>query len=363
MIQEEYNRYARQIVLNDFGIEGQLKLKKAKVLVIGAGGLGCPLLQYVVSSGIGSIGIVDGDQVSLSNLQRQILFSTDDIGKNKAQVASGKLQLLNPHVKIEVYPTYISATNCKEIMSSYDIIADCTDNFTTRYLINDAAVQLNKPVVYAALYKFQGQVSVFNFENGPSYRCLFPKDVTKTETENCSEAGIWPVLPGIVGCMQANELMKAITGTGTVLSGALLTYDSKTNATHILKFKRNDYQISLAQSADLVTEYCPTPFDKSLDFDHFNALSHDRNTLTVDLREPEELTIPGLQGAVNYPFSKLENWKQSLPKDQKILLYCSGGKRSQKILEVLLSQGYDGYELKNGLPLQNETSLKAQTNQ
>jgi len=224
---ENKEQYIRQIQLPEIGDRGQEKLFNAKVLVVGAGGLGCPALQYLVATGIGTIGIVDFDIVSLSNLHRQILYSREDIGELKVNVAKKQLAKINPNCKIMTYDAMLSAKNAATIIREYDIIIDATDMIPARYLINDTCIQLDKPFVYGAVYKYQGQVAVFNFENGPTYRCLFP-DVPTSKIENCNDRGILPVLPGIIGLMQATETIKIITGLGKPLSGVVGIFDVKT---------------------------------------------------------------------------------------------------------------------------------------
>lgn len=227
---EHYNeRYARHYALSDFGFEGQQKLLQAKVLVIGAGGLGCPVLQYLAAAGIGTIGIVDHDYISLSNLQRQTLYLTEDIGKMKAEVASFKLQKLNPEIKIETHQVELTSKNAWDIISEYDIVVDGTDNFAARYLINDACVLLNKSLIFGAIFKYEGQVAVFNSdfknENKTNYRHLFPNPPNPEDVQNCNDVGVLGVLPGMIGTMQANEVIKLITGIGEILDGKLLTFN------------------------------------------------------------------------------------------------------------------------------------------
>jgi len=218
------NRYSRHIALSEIGQAGQNKLLNAKVLVIGAGGLGCPILQYLADAGVGNIGIVDFDTIELSNLQRQVLFGSASIGLNKAEAAKTRLQDLNNTISITAYPKKLTHQNSLSLFKNYDIIVDGTDNFETRYLINDAAIITNKPVVFGAIYKFEGQVSVFNYKAGPSYRCLFSNQQEKEQSGHCEDLGVLGVLPGIIGSMQANEVLKIILEIGNILSGKLLIY-------------------------------------------------------------------------------------------------------------------------------------------
>ncbi len=239
----ELIRYQRQLQLKELGLTGQQKLKQAKVLVIGAGGLGCPVLQYLVSSGVGEIGIVDFDSVSISNLQRQVLYSMNDIGKLKVECAILCLSKQNEYVRLKGFPVELNNSNTIEIFKDYDIVVDGTDNFETRYLINDAAVLLNKPLVYGAVYRFEGQVSVFNYQknnlSGPTYRCLFPESPASDSFINCTETGVLGVVPGMIGCMQANEVIKIITGIGEVLSGKLVVVNTLTMRSEIILLDRS----------------------------------------------------------------------------------------------------------------------------
>jgi len=232
-------RYSRHIALSEVGLLGQLKISESKVLVIGAGGLGAPLLLYLTAAGIGTIGIVDFDTVSLSNLQRQVLFREQDLNLNKADIAKARLRARNSEINITSYPVALSTSNALEILKTYDIVVDCTDNFRTRYLINDACVKLNKPFVFAAIYKFEGQLSVFNYAGGPTYRCLFPSPPKAGEVPNCEEAGVLGVLPGILGAYQANEVLKIILNIGEVLSGKLVSINLLTNQQKSFQFKKN----------------------------------------------------------------------------------------------------------------------------
>jgi len=249
LTKEEINRYSKQISLNEINTSGQERLKEARVLVIGAGGLGCPVIQYLAAAGVGVIGIVDFDTVELSNLQRQVIFSTHDIGESKAKIASEKITLLNPHVNALVYNTKFISDNATDIISLYDVVVDCTDNFETRYVINDTCVMIDKPFVYGGIYKFEGQMSVFNFQTkdgvkGPTYRCAFPDVAEDALMINCSLTGVIGTLPGIIGVLQANEVIKIITGHGEVCSGKILLYDSLVNIFTSIKIKRNEEAVN-----------------------------------------------------------------------------------------------------------------------
>ena len=229
-------RYQRHLALPEIGWDGQQKLRRAKVLVVGAGGLGCPVLQYLTAAGVGVIGIMDHDVVSLSNLQRQVLYNTGSVGRKKVEVAQEMLQALNPEVAFGIHPEKLTEANALAIIDPYDFVVDCTDNLKARYVINDACVQAGKPFVYGSIYQFEGQVSVFNYQNGPTYRCVF--DEGAAEPPNCAEMGVLGVLPGIIGSYQALEAIKLITGIGELLSGKLLIVNTLTHVQRIIQLKR-----------------------------------------------------------------------------------------------------------------------------
>lgn len=240
-------RYNKQIALPEVGEAGQQKLAEAKVLVIGAGGLGCPALQYLVAAGIGTIGIVDGDVVNETNLHRQVLYTKSDVGKPKVKVAAERLYQLNPEVKINTYSEFLTAKNAMDIVANYELIVDATDNFAARYRINDICVKLDKPFVYGAIHRFEGQISVFNYKGGPTYRCLFPDKPAENQIPNCNETGVLGVLPGIVGTYQTTEVLKMILGVGEVLSGKLMTLNLFTNSNQVFEFSRNEEQVQKAK--------------------------------------------------------------------------------------------------------------------
>lgn len=236
----EKERYSRQLILQGFGADAQQKLKQSSILVIGTGGLGCPALTYLASAGIGTIGIADDDKVALSNLPRQILYTTDDVGEYKVIASKQRLTAMNPHCNITIYKERVTRDNVLQMMKAYDVVVDGSDNFQTRYLLNDACVMLKKPLVYGAISGFEGQVSVFNYNNGPTYRCLFPEPPAPGDMPSCNEAGVVGVLPGIIGTMQATEAIKILTGIGTVLSGKLLTIDLLKNQTNYFDVAVNE---------------------------------------------------------------------------------------------------------------------------
>ena len=246
--EEEKKRYYRQFIAGIFGLEEQMKLKRAKILVIGAGGLGCPALTYLTSAGVGNIGIADDDKVSLSNLTRQILYTVEDTGKYKASAAKSRLQKINPECNITPYIQKLTKNNAPEIISGYNVVIDGTDNIQTRYLLDDTCAILKKPLVYGAIFKFEGQVSVFNYQGGPAYRNLFPETDLLTNMPSCNETGVLGVLPGILGIYQATEAIKIITGIGNVLSGKLLTFNLLNNHTEYFDIPANKTTLVNKQS-------------------------------------------------------------------------------------------------------------------
>lgn len=344
---EKYNeRYARHYSLSDFGPEGQQKLSGAKVLVIGAGGLGCPVLQYLAAAGIGILGIADHDQVSLSNLQRQILFSTDDIGSPKAEIASQKLQKLNPEITLNTYAVELTAKNAWDLISDYDVVVDCTDNFTSRYLINDACVLLGKPLVFAAIYKYEGQVSVFNVHykgtDPVNYRNLFPNPPEPDEVQDCNEVGVLGVLPGMIGIMQASEVIKLVTGIGEVLAGKLLTFNMLTYQILVMDISSNDSEIKEIPADRESFEkmnysfFCGVPGTviRELNRDEFITKNSELTTTTVDVRETGELPAADFSH-IQIPLSELKD-RISEIRGEQILLFCQSGKRSLKAAEILI---------------------------
>ena len=344
------SRYSRHIILSEIRQEGQDKLNNSKVLVIGAGGLGCPVLQYLVAAGIGTVGIVDFDKVDISNLQRQVLFGTSSVGINKAIAAKKRLEDLNETINIYAIPEQLTTKNALQIFLDYDIIVDGTDNFSTRYLINDAALQLNKPVVYGAIYKFEGQVSVFNYNNGPSYRCLFPKPPQKGSIANCSEVGVLGVLPGIIGTMMANEVIKIILNFEGVLSGKLLCYNSKTTEVSTLKINRNPAEIDKIKSQPYLShlsfeDNCTTV--KEITYDELNFK---KSIQFIDVRELHEEPIIELPNSLYIPLRELENNLNQIDTSKSIVAFCQSGMRSNKAVEILLNNNITNcYSLKGGV--------------
>lgn len=341
-----YERYQRQIILKEFGEAGQQKLLQSKVLVIGAGGLGCPALQYLAAAGVGTIGIVDDDVVSISNLHRQPLYSTFDIGYSKAEKAKHALTRLNPDINIVAYNERLTPKNALALLANYDIVIDGTDNFASRYLINDACVLLHKTLVYGAVSQFEGQVAVFNAQptNGNipvNYRDLFPHPPKDGEVLNCAEAGVLGVLPGIIGTMQANETIKLITGMGKPLINSLLTYNALNNGMYELALSARQESKSLIPATAAAfeqTDYnwlCATniqPFE--IDIAAFNHLLNSNTAEIIDVRELSELPLPT---AFTYTQIPLSVFKENIAaiKGETVILFCQSGKRSLQAAQML----------------------------
>jgi molybdopterin/thiamine biosynthesis adenylyltransferase/rhodanese-related sulfurtransferase len=334
-------RYSRQIILPEIGEMGQQKLQDARVLVIGAGGLGCPVLQNLASVGVGNIGIVDGDVVDESNLHRQLLYTIKDCGKSKAETAKKAVLELNPEINVIVFPEFFTAQNATRIIEGYQIIVDCTDAIAVRYLINDVAVAKRIPVVYASIHKFEGQVSVFNYKNGPSYRCLFPEQESLNVVPNCVESGVLGILPNTLGTFQATEVIKIILGIGTVLSGKLLIYDALYFQTQTINFSKNPKAIEkgiingtqLLNSKKTEVDLSPEAF-----LEKCNQLG----IVIIDVRELEE--TPDFKGnnVIRIPLSMLEDYSKKLDKNQEIVLFCQTGQRSLAAMNYLQKSGFVG---------------------
>ena len=334
-------RYSRQITLHEIGEEGQLKLQNARVLVIGAGGLGCPVLQNLAAAGVGTIGIVDGDVVDETNLHRQLLYTLKDCGKSKVEVAKKVILELNPEIKVNVYRDFFGTQNAFEIVSDYQIIVDCTDTLAIRYLINDVAVVKKIPVVYASIYKFQGQVSVFNYKNGPSYRCLFPEQEGLNTVPSCVESGVLGVLPNTLGTLQATEVLKIILEIGTVLSGKLLIYDALHFQTQIIDFAKNPKAIEkgFIIGSQLLNS---KKTKENLSPEAFLEKCQQLEIIVIDVRELDEK--PEFKGTnvIQIPLSRLEEYSKKLDKNQEIVLFCQTGQRSQTALNYLKKSGFVG---------------------
>jgi len=356
----ELERYSRHLILPEFNIAGQRKLKSSKVLVVGTGGLGSPLLLYLAAAGVGSIGIVDFDVVDESNLQRQVLFTVDDVGTPKVDAAKRKLLALNPHIQIATYNIRLTSQNALEIIEPYDVVADGTDNFPTRYLVNDACVMLGKTNVYASIFRFEGQLSVFNYldkdgDRGPTYRDLFPTPPPPGLVPSCAEGGVIGVLPGILGSLQANEVIKVVSGVGDPLAGRLFLIDTLSFETRTLKINKSeltpvidqliDYEMFCGisdQSVSNVNEISVNELRDKID-------RHEKFQL-IDVREPYEYEIANIGGEL-MPLGQLDQFVRQIDKDKTVILYCKVGERSARAIEYLQdNHGFKNlYNLKGGI--------------
>jgi sulfur-carrier protein adenylyltransferase/sulfurtransferase len=351
---EEIARYSRHLILPEVGMEGQRKLKQAKVAMIGAGGLGAPLGLYLAAAGVGRIGIVDFDVVDASNLQRQVIHGTDDIGRRKIDSAADRMRQINPNVVIDKYDTGLTSQNALEILRPYDIVVDGTDNFPTRYLVNDACVLLNKPNVYGSIFRFEGQATVFAYEDGPCYRCLYPEPPPPGLVPSCAEGGVLGILPGMIGVIQATETVKIILGVGQTLKNRLLLYDALNMQFRELKLRR-DRECPVCGDHPIVTEL--------IDYQQFcgvyDAPKPDTNTGEVidpievkakldrgdsftllDVREPHEYQIAKIPGSLLIPLGELPKRLNELNPAAEIVTQCKSGARSQKAFELLKQNGF-----------------------
>ncbi|MBE8726646.1 HesA/MoeB/ThiF family protein [Flavobacterium hungaricum] len=325
-------RYNRQIILPEIGTEGQEKLANAKVLVIGAGGLGASILPYLAAAGIGEIGIVDHDVIEISNLHRQVIYKTAAVGKSKAEEAKGMVLELNPEIKVTAFAEKLSAKNAISLFEKYDIIVDATDNISIKYLINDACLVTNKPMVYGSIFRFQGQVSIFNYQNGPTYRCLYPDE--KVNALNCEEAGVIGITVGIIGMLQANEVLKMILQIGKVLNGKVLVYNILNNEQQKYDFeKSSEFEIS---KEDFEKKYNSSENQNAeIKFELiWNEISSDE-VLFLDVRNNDESPKISLKNQIQIPLMNLEREIEKLDKNQVIYVFCQSGIRSKIAVELL----------------------------
>jgi molybdopterin/thiamine biosynthesis adenylyltransferase/rhodanese-related sulfurtransferase len=353
---DEIRRYSRHLALPDFNKEHQVKLKNARVLVIGAGGLGSPLLLYLTAAGIGTIGIIEGDTVDISNLQRQILYRDADTGKSKIKATEEELTKLNPHIKLELYPTFLTKENALDIISRYDIVADGSDNFGTRYLVNDACVLLGKPLAYGAVFRYEGQLAVLNAidENGnygPNYRNLFPEPPAPDSIPNCAEGGVLGVLPGIIGSMQAGEVIKYITGTGKILNGRLYIFNLHNFTSQTVDFSKTepykieslgDYNIECNINTETMKEVTVQELKEMMD--------NKEDFQLIDVRESHEYDIANINGEL-IPLNQVPFAEDKISKEKKVVVHCRSGARSAQAIKALEQRyGYDNlYNLKGGI--------------
>jgi sulfur-carrier protein adenylyltransferase/sulfurtransferase len=364
---EEYKRYSRHLVLKGFGVDNQLKLKHASVLVVGAGGLGSPALLYLAAAGVGSLGIADHDVVDISNLQRQVLYTMDNVGKSKADAAASRIKDLNPLLSIHVHKSRIVSDNALDIISRYDVVIDGTDNFPTRYLLNDACVLLDKPLVYGSVLEFEGQLAVFNYKSADqhfssNYRDVFPEPPSAESVPNCEQAGVLGVLPGLIGTMQATEAIKIITGIGEPLVNRLMIFDSATMEQSIIRVPNRKARDTIKSLIDY-EDFCGISRDKNKSLD---VNKPDMKEVTVqelqklkesgadfqliDVREPHEYDICNLDGEL-IPMSEIPHSVDKIAKDKQVIIHCRSGKRSGDMLLWLeKNHGFKNlYNLKGGV--------------
>lgn len=339
---EEIQRYSRHIRLSGIGTEGQEKLKNTRVLMIGAGGLGCPVLQYLCAAGIGTIGILDDDHVDISNLQRQILYTVNDVDHPKAEAAKDRLAALNPFVDLVVHNTRLTRENALDICKDYDILIDGTDNFATRYLTSDVSVILDKPLVFGSIFKFEGQVSVFNYQGGPSYRCLYPEMPNPADVPNCSEVGVFGVLPGVVGARMANECLKMILGVGEVLSGKLAVMDLLANTEFILKITKDIKNFERFELEKSYEYECEVPV--ALPFDmtprEVKEIMQTGDVQLIDVREPWEYDLCQIQGSESIPLHEIVRLSHLIDPHRPAVFICHHGVRSKMAIDLLQQKGF-----------------------
>lgn len=353
----EIARYGRHLVMPEVTMEGQKRLKAAKVLIVGAGGLGSPIAMYLAAAGVGRIGIVDFDEVDFSNLQRQILHDTDDVGRKKIDSAKDRINSINPEVRADTIEARITSANALDIIRDYDIVIDGTDNFATRYLVNDACVMLGKTNVYGSIFRFEGQISVFTPGEGPCYRCLFEEPPPPGLVPSCAEGGVLGILPGVVGCIQATEVIKIIIGIGSPLIGRLLLFDALEMKFREVAVKRNlDCAVCGANPriTELIDyeEFCGVRGEESATADNANIseisvaelkvrIDRGDDAVILDVRNPEEWDICRIEGSVLIPVNELASRVSELDNTREILVYCKSGVRSAKAVAILRDAGFD----------------------
>lgn len=362
---DEILRYSRHLIMPEVGMDGQLKLKKAKVLCIGAGGLGSPLLLYLGAAGVGRLGIVDFDVVDFTNLQRQVIHGTADVGRSKLESAQATLRDINPNVEVVGYDARLTSENALELFRDFDIIVDGTDNFPTRYLVNDACVLLGKPNVYGSIFRFEGQASVFYARQGPCYRCLYPEPPPPGLVPSCAEGGVLGVLPGIVGCLQAMETIKLIIGQGQTLIGRLLVFDALG-----MKFR----ELKLRKDPDCPVCGAHPTITRLIDYEQFCGIRGEEHTsdmsgvpeigprevkqmidgnqpfLLIDVREPHEFQICRIAGSTLIPLGEIPKRMHELDSASEIVVHCRSGQRSARAVEFLMRAGFQKiHNLKGGI--------------
>lgn len=366
LLPEEYARYSRHLILPEVGLEGQKRLKAASVLCVGTGGLGSPLLLYLAAAGIGRIGIVDFDVVDHSNLQRQVIHGTSWVGKPKIESAKNRIHEINPYCQVDLYETALSSANALDILRPYDIVVDGTDNFPTRYLVNDACVLLDKPNVYGSIFRFEGQATVFNYEGGPNYRDLYPEPPPPGMVPSCAEGGVLGILPGIIGVIQATETVKIVLGKGTTLSGRLVLYDALNMKFRELKLRPNPVRPVVEKLIDY-EQFCGIPQAKAAEAEQQSMVdeitvtelkqlidSGAKDFVLIDVRNPNEYEIAKIPGSVLIPLPDIEQGKgveqvKSALNGHRLIAHCKMGGRSAKALAILKDAGIEGTNVKGGI--------------
>ena len=351
----EIQRYSRHLMIPEVGMEGQRKLKQSSVLIIGTGGLGSPVALYLAAAGIGRIGLVDYDVVDSSNLQRQVIHGSANIDHLKVESARQRMVDLNPYIQVDIYNQVFDSTNAEDISAGYELLVDGTDNFPTRYLVNDLAVISGKPYVYGSIFRFEGQVSVFDAQHGPCYRCLFPDPPPPNLVPSCSQAGVFGVLPGTIGTLQATEVIKLILGIGEPLVGKLLLYDALDSSLQTIRLRKNpkckvcgpnpqithliDYDAYCGVPTRDLPENHHTPYDL-VPAQVASKIEQGELIKLLDVREPVELQISQIPGAINIPVGELAQRLDELDPSQEYVLFCRTGVRSERALGILHSAGY-----------------------
>jgi sulfur-carrier protein adenylyltransferase/sulfurtransferase len=366
LLPEEYARYSRHLILPEVGLEGQKRLKAASVLCVGTGGLGSPLLLYLAAAGIGRIGIVDFDVVDHSNLQRQVIHGTSWVGKPKIESAKNRIHEINPYCQVDLYNTALSSANALDIIRPYDIVVDGTDNFPTRYLVNDACVLLDKPNVYGSIFRFEGQATVFNYEGGPNYRDLYPEPPPPGMVPSCAEGGVLGILPGIIGVIQATETVKIVLGKGTTLSGRLVLYDALNMKFRELKLRPNPVRPVIEKLIDYEM-FCGIPQAKAAEAEQQSMLaemtvtelkqlidSGAKDFVLIDVRNPNEYDIAQIPGSILIPLPDIEQGNgieqvKAALNGHRLIAHCKMGGRSAKALAILKEAGIEGTNVKGGI--------------
>lgn len=366
LTKDDYERYSRHLILPEVGLEGQKRLKAASVLCIGTGGLGSPLLLYLAAAGIGRIGIVDFDVVDSSNLQRQVIHGTSWVGKPKIESAKNRIHEINPSCQVDLYETRLSSENALDILKPYDVVVDGTDNFPTRYLVNDACVLLDKPNVYGSIFRFEGQATVFNYEGGPNYRDLYPEPPPPGMVPSCAEGGVLGVLCGIIGTIQATETVKIIVGQGKTLSGRLMLYNALDMSFRELKLRPNPVRPVIEKLIDY-EQFCGIPQAKAQEAQQQMDISEmtvrdlkelidsgAKDFVLLDVRNPHEYEIAKIPGSVLVPLGEIENGPgvdkvKELLNGHRLIAHCKMGGRSAKALGILKQAGIEGTNVKGGI--------------